>query len=162
MCTADLPAVTSIQQACYPTALREAVATCAGRLANCPDTSWVAADAQGVCGYLDGYRSRLGQVAALDGLYHHAAVADCLYLHDLAVHPRVRSQGVAQSLLAAAELHAHRQGLGVMALTAVLDTPAYWHRRGFEDCAALAANAQATLEGYGVPARYLVRWITAR
>ena len=162
MCTADLPAVTSIQRACYPTPLLEAAATYAGRLANCPDTSWVAADTQGVCGYLVGYHSRLGQVAALDGLYHHAAIPDCLYLHDMAVHPRVRGQGVAQLLLAEAQTHTHRQGFAVMALTAVLDTPSYWRRRGFEDFAALDAAARTTLGGYGVPARYLVRRIAAR
>lgn len=160
MRTADLAAVAFVQRECFPPPLLEGEAIYAVRLANCPDTSWVIDDEYGVCAYLVGYRSTLGKIAALGGAFAHVAEADCLYLHDLSVTKRARGQGLPARLLEHAADHARARRLASLALTAVLDTPDYWRRHGFETFTELDLHESATLAAYGVPALYMTRAVS--
>ncbi|QLF95011.1 GNAT family N-acetyltransferase [Pseudomonas sp. ABC1] len=152
----DIPAVMLIQQACYSAEVLESEAVMQSRQASVSDTCWVAEDMQGVCAYLFSYRSRLGKVTPLDGELCHAEDADCLYLHDLAVLPRMAGQGVGPSLVSHA-LKLARPRLGHSALVSVQDSQGFWSRQGYRPHGPLPVQQQANLDSYGIPAVYMVQ-----
>lgn len=140
----DLDAVLRVQAQCYPPEMNEARDVLALRLQACPDTVWVALDAQGQVGaYLAAYRSVWGKVTPLGQPFAHEAQADVLYLHDLAIGLALRGQGVAQGLIDMARAWALAQGYRGLALVSVNDTVAFWQRHGLmpvrPDAAGLAA-----------------------
>lgn len=157
MRTADLGAVAEIQAQCYPPQMNEAPGLLAARLAACPDTAWVAVDvvtdAPGA--YLVGYRTLLGKVSPLGSDFAHHARPDGLYLHDLAIGPALRGQGVAQRLVDHARAQAAGWGLAGLALVSVNDTVAFWRGQGFET-APVTPQGQAALDTYWGTAVYML------
>jgi len=133
---ADLEAVLRVQAACYPPAMQEAATILETRLAAAPSTCLVACDADGVCGYLFAYPSRLGRVTELGAPFAVAPDADTLYLHDLAIDPRALGRGLARTL--AGDMLERGSGLGLphAALVSVQDSTGFWGALGFAACAA--------------------------
>lgn len=80
-----------------------------------------------------------------------------LYLHDLAVAPAGRGQGLAAQLLARVAERAAALGLAELGLIAVQDSAAYWRSHGFEEPAALEAALARKLASFGRDARFLLR-----
>lgn len=152
----DLEAVVEIQAQCYPPAMNEHPSLLAARLAACPDTAWVLADADtDVPGaYLVGYRTLLGKVSPLGGAFEHHAQADGLYLHDLAISLAWRGRGVAQTLVAHARAQALTWRLTGLALVSVNDTVGFWQGQGFA-VAQVTTPGQAALDTYPGQAVYM-------
>lgn len=150
---ADLDAVLRVQAACYPPPMQEPAAVLMARLAAASATCLAACDADGVCGYLFAYPSRLGSVTDLGAPFAVAPDADTLYLHDLAVDPRALGRGLARALVG--ELLARGQGLGLVhaALVAVQDSTRFWSGFGF----AARATRDTGLLTYPPGAVYMAR-----
>ncbi|TCJ11515.1 GNAT family N-acetyltransferase [Parasulfuritortus cantonensis] len=158
MTQGDIPAVLAIQAAAYGQAYLEPEAVLRARLAGAPGTAWLADDGAGPCAYLVGYRSRLGRVTPLGGVFADLAGADCLYLHDLAVAPRAGGAGVAGSLVEHAHAHALAVGLGRSALVSVQGSLGFWQRRGYRVVlSSTEPAAPANLLSYPGPAYYMQR-----
>ncbi len=93
----------------------------------------------------------------------HAADYQCppkptlLYLHDVAVSPAGRGQGLAPALLAQVQQRAVLLGLERMGLIAVQDSASYWQRLGFAPLQAMPAWLRRKLHSFGEAARYLER-----
>lgn len=149
----DLAAVLRVQAACYPPPMQEAADVVARRLRAAPATCVVGCDADGVCGYLFAYPSRLGRVTALDAPFAPALDADTLYLHDLAVDPRALGRGLARSLVAHLLERGQRPALAHAALVAVQDSARFWGGFGF----AVRATDDPGLAGYPPGAVYMAR-----
>ncbi|MAM76320.1 GNAT family N-acetyltransferase [uncultured Tistrella sp.] len=84
--------------------------------------------------------------------------ADCLYIHDVALLPEVRGQGLARQLVAMLDGLARDQGLPRLALTAVGGSAPGWAAMGFrardvDPASPLAAK----LASYEADARYMTR-----
>lgn len=153
----DLPAVLAIQREAYQAELHEDAAAFRQRLHSAPALARVAEDAEGVCAYLFGYRSRLGQVTPLDGEFAEAHDPDCLYLHDLAVARRAAGRGLGPALVAELLASGRASRLRHSALVAVQESQAFWRRLGYRPASRLDARQQAHLDSYGVPALYMVQ-----
>ncbi|WP_374514643.1 GNAT family N-acetyltransferase [Brevundimonas sp.] len=107
-------------------------------------------------GYMVAYPWRAGEAPALNTLVDALpADADLVYLHDLALHPRVRGQGWSRPAVERLADDARADGWPALALVAVNDAAPFWARHGFavEESPALARK----LSSYGPGARYMVR-----
>lgn len=154
---ADLAALMALQAQAYGASLVEPASAMAQRLAITPQTVWGLFAASGeMCAYLLAYRSVPGAVAPLHHPFEPAPQPTALYLHDLAVHPGAKGQGLGLRLVEAALALARGEGLGGLGLVAVQGSQPFWRRQGFQDSRPDAAS-QATLAGYGEGAAYLWR-----
>jgi GNAT superfamily N-acetyltransferase len=128
----DLPGVLALQAACYPPAMQEPGAVVLARLRAAPASTLVALnDTAGVCAYVFAYPSRRGRITALHAGFVPAPDADTLYIHDLAVDPRVHGRGLGRRLAQALLDGARGRGLRHAALVAVLDARPFWESLGF-------------------------------
>ena len=153
----DIGSVMLIQREQYTESFIEPETAIRARLANFPDTAWVADDGHGVCAYLVGYRSVIGRVTPLCGNFAVHDNPDTLYLHDLAVALRAIGLGVGGGLLHLAWQGGIASGLRCSSLVSVQDSVAFWQRHGYAE-SSLAEGAQlAHLATYGSMARYMVR-----
>lgn len=153
MLSADLAAVLRVQAACYPPAMQEADSVVKARLAAAGATCLAASDADGVCGYLFAYPSRLGRVTDLGSTFEPAPDADTLYLHDLAVDPRALGRGLARALVEHLLDLGRGMGLSHAALVSVQDSTRFWNGFGF----AARATDDAGLLTYPAGALYMTR-----
>jgi GNAT superfamily N-acetyltransferase len=152
----DVPAMLVVQRQCYPLDMNEPAEVFQARFQACPDTAWVVLDASGQVGaYLVAYRSLLGKVTPLGHAFEHAPGADALYLHDLAIGPSLRGQGLAQALVQHARTQGLASGLQALSLVSVNGTVPFWQRMGFELVCVVPESAQA-LQSYVQPALYMV------
>lgn len=154
MTPSDLPAVLSIQQACYPPSMNESGATIRERLACAPTLAWVAVMGDLPAAYLMTYPSTLGKITPLGGAFVIPRDPDCLYFHDLAVLPRAGGNGVGAALVSHALASSRWPSA---ALVCVQDASRFWIQQGFADSAKLEAQQTAHLATYPGKARYMVR-----
>lgn len=162
MLQGDLDAVLRVQAQCYPPEMNEPRAVLAQRLQACPDTAWVALDAQEqVAAYLVAYRSVQGRVTPLGHPFADDAQANVLYLHDLAIGQALRGQGVAHGLIQVARAWATSQGYQGLALVSVNDTVAFWQGHGLE-ITTLDAAGQTALATYPGRAVYMTSTFSQR
>ena len=107
-------------------------------------------------GYMVAYPWRAGEAPALNTLVDALpAGADLVYLHDLALHPRVRGQGWSRPAVERLADDSRAAGWPALALVAVNDAAPFWARHGFavEESPAMTRK----LASYGPGARYMVR-----
>ncbi|WP_229422660.1 GNAT family N-acetyltransferase [Telluria aromaticivorans] len=157
---ADLDAVVQVQAACYPPSMQEAAPVMLARLEAAGDTCVVAQDHAGVCGYLFAYPGRPGAVTPLGACFDILAGADMLYLHDLAVAPRLHGRGVAGALVAHLLALASAQGFASSALVSVQDSAGFWTARGYRAAFLDCPAARAALDTYPGSAQYMKRALT--
>jgi len=153
----DLGAVVRLQDHCYADEFYEAPQIVNKRLMLYPQSCWVACYQDKIWGYLFSYPSRLGQINPLGAEFGQYDQANCLYLHDMAVSPDARGQGVATALLNAAIRYAGTLDLAHLALVAVQNSADFWHQQHFSHFDKLSDSADAALTSYGDAAVYLIR-----
>lgn len=125
------------------------------RMALFPDGCLALVDGGEVCGYAISHPIRHGQPPALDSLLGEIAPdADQYYIHDLAISPRLRGQGLAAECIERLLTVARRYP--TTCLVSVYGTAAFWGRFGFAPESVPAALSEK-LRGYGSDATYLVR-----
>lgn len=106
-------------------------------------------------GYVISHPSRVGEPPALNELLGTLpADADALHLHDVALLPALRGQGMGGAAVRRVLDTAARLSLPRVTLVAVHGTPPYWARSGFVE-----VPASASLASYGPDARYMVRMV---
>lgn len=142
MAAADLEAVYAVQCRAHPGQYHEPVEALASRLALGLDFCLVAVGAQGVLAYFLAHpwhgnppplHENLSQVAAVPERY--------LFLHDLAVSPECRGEGVGRQLCTAMFAAAAGQGLAELRLVAVGHALGFWQRHGFVSLPAVSLHA---------------------
>ena len=155
MTVADLAAVEAIADAVH-VAFPEDAAIPRERLALFPAGCRIAEDDAGTVGYCVAHPWRLGRVPPLDTLLGAIpADADCLYIHDVAILPRGRGDGLGSTLCPMLVDVARAHRLATLALTAVSGSAPFWRRNGFS---AVVSDALATkLRSYGEGAIYMTR-----
>ena len=158
MLTSDLDAVMRIQATCHLPDYHEPREAFANKLAQAPDGAWVAEQHGQVSAYLwclpiD--EDHLPVLHASD--WQAPRQPRWLYLHDLAVAPEARGTGAGHRLVAQAAALAHRWALEGLALVAVGDAHAYWHRQGFHAVALSHPGLQRSLSSFGTNARFMIR-----
>lgn len=153
--TDDLSSIVQIQAACYAPSLIESSAALAAKLARSPATCWVAVQNSQSRGYLLTFPYHSGQIPALNqDSATVAAEPDCLYLHDLAVHPSARGLGMGSALVQQGFALAKARKLETLCLVAVQGAAPYWAAWGFQP-APLPPTEHARLNTYGPDAQYM-------
>ncbi|MBH9551911.1 GNAT family N-acetyltransferase [Inhella gelatinilytica] len=151
---ADAEAVLALQQRVYPPTHWERWAVLGAKQALYPAGCWAAVDAQDrLLAYLFSHPWRRGTAPALHGeLTQLPSHPDCYALHDLALAPEARGQGLARRLVDGARAHAQGLGLTTLTLVAVQNSAGFWQRMGFEPCGV----QDASLLSYGANAVAMV------
>jgi len=155
----DLPEILRIQALCYQAIEPEDAAAYAHKLALAPDCAFVMADAtQTVRAYLFALPIALDQPPALNASdFALAADANCLYLHDMAIDPTARGQGLSTPLMTAFFAAASARQLAWCSLIAIQNSSAFWQRYGFAQHALSHSPAMLSkLASYG-QAKYLLQ-----
>jgi predicted N-acetyltransferase YhbS len=135
--------------------LPESEAVFAERAKLFPEGSLVLVENNEVCGYIVSHPIRSRRPPELDSLLRGIAPnANQYYIHDLAILPKMRGQGLAaigmKKILAVAKRYP------TACLVSVYGTAAFWKRFGFE--AGIVDEVLAEkLRGYGDDAAYLER-----
>lgn len=157
MQVADLGAVVRLQDHCYADEFYESPQVVSQRLMLYPQSCWVAVYQDKIWGYLFTYPSKLLHINPLGAEFGQYEQANCLYLHDMAVSPDARGQGVASALLQTALGYASTLGLNHLALVAVQNSASFWQQQHFISHTDLGEQARAALASYGHQALYLTR-----
>ena len=132
MLVSDLSKVLRIQELCYTSVPPESKESLEAKLQACPSTCFVASLHGETVGYLIGLLRRFDHPPELNAAT--CVVPDspnCLYLHDLAVSPQVRSAGVGRALVGRFLLAFKESRMRRASLIAVQDSAPYWQRFGF-------------------------------
>lgn len=160
MRTVDIPAVLDIQASCYEKSLLESHDAFVSKQQASPASCFMAHIGDTAAGYLVSIPANANTPPALNSdVYQIPAKPDCLYLHDLAIAPNARGQGVADKLIAAFFRQLRTLEFKTACLTAVNDSASFWARYGFNP-AALQGTARQCVATYGHSAQYMVREIT--
>jgi len=157
MTASDLENVLDIQRACYAPAMNESGDIFLNRLECASEHAWVALLDGEPEAYLMTYPSRVGKITPLGGEFEPPAHPDCLYIHDLAVHPEASGQGLGRALLR----HALAASCFRMAaLVCVQDARRFWEQNGFSEGLPLSAVEADHLATYPGQPRYMLRHTT--
>ncbi len=155
-----LPGLLAVQRACYGEALVEDLDVFARRLTSPANCSLVVEVDGQVGAYLAAYHSLRGKVTPLHGDFEPVGApltADTLYLHDMAVLPKLAGRGLARALLAALWADAGTQGVRHTTLVSVQGSQAYWQRQGYAAQPLEQATQRVRLASYGAGAVYMAR-----
>jgi ribosomal protein S18 acetylase RimI-like enzyme len=151
----DIDAIHALSARIHP-GHAERRAVFAERLALAPLFCLVLHDTQGLAGYCIAH-PWAGPAPVLDTLLGQLPdPATTLYLHDIALDPRLRGRGAARSALACLERTAS-SNLPAISLTALAGTADLWSRLGFQPVGAMSADDHAALASYGPGAIKMVR-----
>lgn len=162
--TPDLPVVLDIQSRCYAKAFHEPLAAFQAKLTEL-ESAWLAWTDGRPAGYLFTITLTLAHTASLPSLADTSVphtdstnhLPDCLYLHDLAVLPEYRGQGISRLLFGAALARAQAMRLPRMALVAVQGSLPFWQSLGFQQVQVPPPSIQAKLASYGEGATFMLR-----
>lgn len=153
----DAAAIQFIQSACYPAHLLESTQTLLAKCALSPQSCWLAESRQGPVGYLFTHPWQDSEPPALNQVLEQLPdPADTFFLHDLAIHPSARKQGLAQALIRQAMAWARKQRLCKAMLVAVQGSQAFWQQQGFNRPQLPGHALQEKLGHYGPDATCLI------
>lgn len=151
----DLDNILTIQDLCYFEIEPESSESMASKIIASPDTCFVAKDKQEVWGYLLSIPALLGNPPQLDSKVQSVVDApDCLYLHDLAIHPKARGKGIGQLLIHQFIKTARYQGFRFTSLISIQNSVAFWKKYGFQPVEP-DVNLKQKLLSYGENATYM-------
>lgn len=152
MTDADLPRVMDVAAAVHPS-FPESLAVFTERLRLYPHGCQVLTRNGAIMGYVVSH-PWAGAPPALDTLLERLPQQpSTYYIHDLALMPGARGNGVADTIVAALIAYARQNNLATVTLVAVNNSQRFWRKHGFEivNDGAMAAK----IESYGADARIM-------
>lgn len=153
----DLRHILDIQTHCYEEQFHETLTVLEAKLELSPESCWVVEGDAALKGYLFAHPWFSAAPPAWNEVLSHLPdTADCFYLHDLAVAPNARGQGVAEALIKAARQEARRMGFTLAALTAVQGSVPFWNKQGFKPCDNKVGSGEQHLKTYGDDAAFMM------
>ncbi|MBC3862448.1 GNAT family N-acetyltransferase [Undibacterium jejuense] len=150
----DLIAVHAVQALAYIPEMIESLHILKARLHASPETAWVAENKDGIGAYLVAYPSQRGKISALGSDFDLPSIPDALYVHDVAVAPRMAGQGVAVALVQRALSCAQSRDFQYVCLVSVQDSLSFWEKLGFAEDKDLSPEQSSLLLTYFGPAYY--------
>ena len=154
---ADLAAVHAVQELAYAETMVESMDVLRSRLHTSPMTAWVAENKDGIGAYLVAYPSQRGKISELGSDFELPPAADALYIHDLAVAPRMTGQGIAAALVQHAITDAVSRQLQYVCLVSVQDSLSFWNKLAFLEDQDLRPEQASLLLSYPGAAYYCSR-----
>ncbi|MBH5402158.1 GNAT family N-acetyltransferase [Bradyrhizobium sp. CNPSo 4010] len=157
--TSDLAAISAIAARIHPD-LPECPEVFMEKMQLYPAGCRVLVADDAIAGYGLAHPWRQHRIPPLDRFLERLpGIADCLYVHDVAVLPDRRGGAARDYIAAVAEL-ARATGVATLALVSVYTTRPMWERLGFRPVAA-DAELRAKLASYGSGATYMLRHVAA-
>lgn len=151
----DLDHILAIQDLCYYAIEPESKLSMASKIVVSPDTCFVAKEYGQIMGYLLSIPALLGEPPALDSETKSVIEnPECLYLHDLAVHPDIRGKGVGVLLLNQFMDIAREKGFQYSSLISIQNSVSFWEKQGFYPVNP-SENLKHKLCSYGQDAVYM-------
>lgn len=151
----DLDAILAIQDLCYHEIEPESAESMVSKIHISPDTCFVAKDKQEIKGYLLSIPATLGNPPQLHSdtqiLDHNP---NCLYLHDLAIHPNARGLGVGKLLFNHFAQIAYQKQFQHASLISIQNSVPFWKQYGFLPISP-DQFLQKKLKTYGENATYM-------
>lgn len=152
----DMDRVLQIQAACYSGDIPESARSLTAKLVAAPQSCFVAIADDEVIAYLIALPWISTAPPALNSPdCNIPAQADCLYLHDLSVHPDARRSGVGRALIECFFARCAQWQFPQACLVAVQNSASYWQRFGFQTApGSVALNEK--LASYADDAEFLI------
>lgn len=151
----DIQAITGVAEVVHPT-FPERPEVFAEKLSLLPSGCFVLVRHEEVVGYGLSHTWMLNSIPPLDSFLETTpGVADCLYVHDVAVLAEARGHGSAGLYVEMMVDRARQLGVDFLALVSVYRTQPFWARYGFE--IANAPDLGTKLRSYGSTAKYMTR-----
>lgn len=151
----DLDAILTIQDLCYHEIDPESPESMLSKIHISPETCFVAKDDQETRGYLLSIPATLGNPPQLHSetqtLDKHP---NCLYLHDLAIHPKARGMGVGKLLFQHFAKIAYQKQFQHASLISIQNSVPFWKQYGFSPVTP-DKTLQEKLKTYGENATYM-------
>lgn len=134
MRTGDFNAILKIQELCFSGSLHEDLESLMAKLRASPTTCFVAENVVGeIVAYLFTVPWMADSPPALSALQCVLPKEpNCLYIHDLSVHPKARGQCLGDLMVQTSFATAKQLGLGQCCLVAVQNSEYFWRRFGFK------------------------------
>lgn len=154
---ANIEGLMQVQEACYGAGYMESAEIYRARLACTAQCSLAVLDGDVVLAYLAAYRSRLGSITPIHGVFSANPSPDTLYLHDMAVRPDCAGQGLAAALFETLWHEARAWSPRYSALVSVQGSQGYWQRKGYMLHTQLSRENAAALRSYGDDAVYMAQ-----
>jgi len=155
----DLREIDRIARIIHPD-LPERIETFAEKVRLSPSTCLVVCDGTNIRGYAIAYPWRMNDMPQLDTLFGTIPEdASILYIHDVALLPSVRGQGLVDEALQILSEAGRQLALERFTLAAVYGSEAAWFRYGFRR-APMCEKLEAQAENYGT-AVYMTRDFSA-
>ncbi|MFZ6820608.1 GNAT family N-acetyltransferase [Undibacterium sp. Ji22W] len=152
----DIESVLRIQAACYSGDIPESANSLRAKLVAAPRSCFVATAEDEVIAYLIAIpwvSTAPPELNAPDcDIPTHA---DCLYLHDLSVHPNARKSGVGRALIECFFARCAQWQYAQACLVAVQNSAGYWRRFGFQTAPGSTLLAEK-LASYAADAEFLI------
>lgn len=128
----DLPAIVRIQASAYSHELIESSESLESKLCASPETCFVKILNGEIAAYCIAYPYPQNMVPDLNSVLKDGSSSKNIFLHDLAVLPAYRGEGVATAMLSHLFAMAKSQGFSSVTLVAVQNSISFWKRFGFE------------------------------
>lgn len=147
-----IPAIMNIQSMCYPPDMNEHASIFHAMISASP-FCYVAVDAaKNATGYMLAHGWKTIEHPPELHSFSEEAEAECIFIHDLAIHPGHRAQGLANRLVQT--LMKDTDILGAHPLVAVNGSHGFWERHGFVTREPRGGKGMGL---YGDGARYMIR-----
>jgi GNAT superfamily N-acetyltransferase len=127
----DLPAIDEIQLVAFGAGFVEPMAKFVHILNQYDQAAFVALLEDKIVGYMLAYPSKAEQPDFDTRACQISGDEECVYIHDLCLHPDVHGKGVARQLFSAMHAVALQKGFAQMIGIAVQDSVPFWQKRGF-------------------------------
>lgn len=155
----DMDDILLVQAACYGGDIPESALSLHAKLAASPLSCFVATMNDELIAYLISLPWISSAPPALNApVCELPSHPDCLYLHDLSVHPFARGSGVARALIDCFFARCAQWQMRRTCLVAVQNSAPYWQRFGFQTVA-ITPTLQNKLDSYPSGAEFLIREI---
>ena len=151
--------VLRIQEHCYTDIEPESAESLQAKIVAAPGTCLIAESSEGAMGYLIAVPIIYPHLPALNSpTFTLSAVADTLYIHDLALANAARGNGTAQAMVRAVITAAKLGGLSRACLVAIQNSRRFWEQFGFKAVATPGSEIASKLASYGGSARFMQDW----
>ncbi len=146
----DIDDLLDIQRRCYTEEYIETGETFKGLIESYPDGNMLATVDGSAAGYIFFHPFFIGKVKDMNlSAVRLTGKEDCMYIHDMCVHPAFRGMGITRPLLEHLNNVTRKAGFSVQALVSVQQSRTFWESHGF------AVSRNITYGGK--PAYYMTR-----
>jgi len=145
----EIESVLEIQRDCYGEGYIEDRETFTRMIAVYPQGCLGASVGGIFAGYVFFHPYHENTVKPLDFPLDLDGTEDCMYIHDIAVHPRSRGMGLTRMLMERVDEETRSRGFDVQCLMAVQGSQDFWEKYGF--------SIVRKIEGYGEGLAYYMK-----